>query len=213
MRRLVYILILLPLTQVYTQILQLADDRVYNISETTLYNLEVKTSSTKQFYSVLQPGDSIPAPFGEFVVSYTYLDEDRYITQKQNFKRETSGVNILTLDDEVDNSQSYWYDDNTYILILTSKQPLTYTILPTITQAVEEENTETVGEKNTKDVKIKYVHIISDFICSGQTTKFNTKRAVFLLKTASRKDFYTVLCRVEKKGVSRIIHYNIPAKI
>jgi len=213
MKKIIFLAVLLLLyVGVSTQMLQLVDDRVYNVSETTLYNLEVKTSSTKQFYPVLQPGDSILAPFGEFVVSYTYLEEGKYITQKQNFKRSSQGGTFFSLEEEVDNSQSYWYDDNTYILILTSKQPLTYTILPTITQAVEEENTETVGEKNNKDVKIKYVHIISDLVCVGQTTRFNTKRAVFLLRPTSKKDFYTVLCRVEKKGVSRIIRYNIPAK-
>jgi len=195
------------------ELLQLLEGRIFNTSDVPVYNLEVKTSSSKQFYSVLNSGESVPAPADNFVVTYTYFSEadNRYITAKQSFKGQKAGqiVTPATLEEEVDSSQSYWYDDNTYILILVSKQPLTYTVLPAVSQAVEGEDEEKPAERMSK---VKYVYLVSDLICLGQTTKFNTKRAVFILRPAARKDIYTVLCRVEKKGVYRILRFNIPRR-
>jgi diguanylate cyclase (GGDEF)-like protein len=195
------------------ELLQLLEGRIFNTSDVPVYNLEVKTSSSKQFYSVLDPGESVYAPTDNFLVTYTYFSEadNRYVTAKQSFRGQKfkQAVRPATLEEEVDSSQSYWYDDNTYILILTSKQPLTYTVLPAVSQAVEGEDEEQPSEKTSK---VKYVYLVSDLVCLGQTTKFKTKRAVFILRPNTRKDIYTVLCRVEKKGIYRILRFNIPRR-
>jgi len=211
MRTLLLIILLPLMSSVYCDLLELVEDRVFNTSDVDVYNLEVKTASTKFFYSVLRPGESIPAPADNFVVSYIYFSEaeGRYISVKQNFKaRKEHIVTPAVLMEEVDSSQSYWYDKDTYVLILVSKQPLTYTILPSVSQAVEGEEEETIKGNSSR---VKYVYVVSDLVCLGQTTKFNTKRAVFLLRKTAEKPFYTVLCKVERKGGSRIIRFNIPS--
>jgi diguanylate cyclase (GGDEF)-like protein len=195
------------------ELLQLLEGRIFNTADVPVYNLEVKTSSSKQFYSVLSPGESIYAPADNFLVTYTYFSEadNRYVKATQSFKGQKfkQAVTSATLEEEVDSSRSYWYDDNTYILILTSKQPLTYTVLPAISQAVEGEDEEQPSERSSK---VKYVYLVSDLVCLGQTTKFKTKRAVFILRPITRKDIYTILCRVERKGVYRILRFNIPRR-
>lgn len=198
-------------SNVYSAVLELVGDRIFNTAEFPVYNLEVKTGVTRQFYAVLNPAESVEAPVGDFVVKYTYFSsaDGRYVTQEQKFKHRGETVTPAVLEEEVDSSQSYWYDDNTYVMILVSKQPLTYTILPAVSQAVEGEEEEKTSERSSK---VKYVYIVSDLICLGQTTKFTTKRAVFLLRPTAVKEYYTVLCRVEKQGVSRVIRFNIPRK-
>jgi diguanylate cyclase (GGDEF)-like protein len=195
------------------ELLQLLEGRIVNASDVPVYNLEVKTASSRQFYSILNPGESVYAPNDSFIVTYTYFSkaDNRYVPMKQDFKgpKFKQAVGPTTLEEEVDSSQSYWYNDSTYVLILTSKQPLTYTVLPAVSQAVEGEDEEKPAERSSK---VKYVYLVSDLICLGQTTKFNTKRAVFILRPNTRKDIYTVLCRVEKKGVYRILRFNIPRR-
>lgn len=196
-----------------------SDGMVKNNTAYALYNLTFTikrpTGLEKQFIPILLPGNSAVAPSEPFTVTYQYLNPttNKYTMASQEITVEKKS--LLTKSDYViDTSASYWYNNETYILIVQTKEKTNIEVLTTISQPVEQEETisnekETIGQST----RVKKIHIVSDMVCIGQTIKHSTNRAIFFLKPRMRQPFYTVFVRIGKGLLAEVITINIEGKI
>lgn len=188
--------------------LVLQENKLVNTSPNDIYNLQlVSETGEMRFYSHVPPGGSVQPLTGQFTAKYlTVTAGGGYVTQKQKFNYKPV-IKPLVLVAEIDSSESHWVKDDLYVLILQSSEELTFTVLSQMMKTIEE-SVKTAPEGST--IEQKNVYLDSGLICLGQTTRFKTKRAVFLLKKKEERNFYTVICKVEdRQGYSRLIEFNI----
>lgn len=188
--------------------LVLQENKLVNTSPNDIYNLQlISETGEMRFYSHVPPGGSVQPLAGQFTAKYlTVTAGGGYVTQKQKFNY-IPVIKPLVLVAEIDSSESHWVKDDLYVLILCSSEELTFTVLSQMMKTIEE-SVKTTPEGNT--IEQKNVYLDSGLICLGQTTRFKTKRAVFLLKKREERNYYTVICKVEdRQGYSRLIEFNI----
>ena len=194
----------------------LQGDRLINTSGKTLFNVKIYPEGTKEGYWIARefyPEYFVKVVYDKFKIKYSLIFNNQLLEKEEKFEKEEKEQAYLPLDIKIDPTESRWYNRDTYLLILKTEVPCTFTVLDTSLLYFEE----TINEKQGDSINLR--HIPADIVVMGLNVRINTRRAVFYLKIKEKKEtvqpekkYIDVWILVEREGRKRRVKYTIERK-